>query len=169
MSFFRLAAIGDGLIGPLVHSTRDATGNDRSFVDNRFLNWLRVILPNAELAEDAVFGVPGETTVAVAKRVPAVLDLDPAPDAVLICAGTEDCLATIKGVAPTAEQTIEALEVLATTLCAGRHHADLRCPAAVCAVLKWTVCRSLCRDSGDIAQDACSATNGSGSSTRPSR
>jgi hypothetical protein len=115
MSSFRLAAMGDGLIGPLVHSTRNTTGHHRSFIDNRFINWLRVLLPGLRLADDTVFGVPGETTVAVAARAQAVLDLDPLPDAVLISAGTEDCLATIRGVAPTADQTVGALEELATT------------------------------------------------------
>jgi hypothetical protein len=118
MSSFRLAAMGDGLIGPLVHSTRDTNGNNRSYIDNRFINWLRVVLPGLRLTDDAVFGVPGETTVAVAARTQAVLDLDPLPDAVLISAGTEDCLATIRGVAPTADQTVGALEALATTFSA---------------------------------------------------
>src|SRR3569833_2130766 len=115
MSSFRLAAMGDGLIGPLVHSARDAAGLNRSFVDNRFINWLRVLLPGASLPERAVFGIPGQTTVAIAERAHEVLNLDPLPDAVLICAGIEDCLATIKGDAPTADQTVYALETLAAT------------------------------------------------------
>jgi hypothetical protein len=114
MNSFRLAAIGDGLIGPLVHAKRDPAGHNRSFVDNRFINWLRVLLPGVKLDDDAVFGVPGETTVAVAGRAQAVLDLDPVPDAVLISAGTEDCLATIRGVAPAADQTVGALEAMAS-------------------------------------------------------
>ena len=120
MSSFRLAAIGDGLIGPLVLTGRGVTGRVRTFVDNRFLKWLRVILPGAELAEHAVFGTPGGTTVAVAKRAQAVLDLDPPPHAVLICAGLDDCLATIKGLAPRPEETVDALEALATKFVAAR-------------------------------------------------
>jgi hypothetical protein len=115
MSSFRLAAMGDGLIGPLVHSARDVAGLNRSFVDNRFVNWLRVLLPGANLPERAVFGIPGQTTVAIAERAHEVLNLDPLPDAVLICAGMEDCLATIKGAAPAADQTVNALETLAAT------------------------------------------------------
>ena len=114
-----LAAIGDGLIGPLVRIGRGDAGLERTFVDNRFINWLRIIAPAVEM-EDSVFGTPGATSVAVTKQIEDVLELDPAPQAVLVCAGMEDCLAAIKGVAPSPDQTVRALETIATrSLAAG--------------------------------------------------
>jgi hypothetical protein len=113
MRSFRLAAIGDGHIGPLIHNGRGAAGRERTFIDNRFLNWLRVILPGADLSVEAVFGTPGETTVAVARHVHAILEIDPPPEAVLVCAGMEDCLAAIKGIAPPPDETVCALEAMA--------------------------------------------------------
>ena len=113
---FRLAAIGDGLIGPLSRSGRAEAGLERLFIENRFINWLNVILPGAEIPEKFVYGVPGETTVAVAKRVHAILELDPRPQAVLICVGTVDCMASIRGIAPKPEATVDALETTAAEL-----------------------------------------------------
>lgn len=85
MNSFQLAAMGDGLIGPLVHLKRGSVGLNRAFVDQRFVNWLRILLPGIGLPERAVFGVPGLTTGAIAKRTYEILNLDPLPDAVLIC------------------------------------------------------------------------------------
>jgi hypothetical protein len=116
---YRLAAVGDGYVGPFLHAKRGASGLERWFVDGCFVNWLRVLMPEAELPERSVFGDPGTTTVALAKRLKEILALAPQPQAALICVGTEDCMASTRGGAPSPEASAGALAHFANELAAG--------------------------------------------------
>jgi hypothetical protein len=113
-----LVALGDGLIGPIVHVSSSPGGNGRTLDQGRFLTWLRILMPGLDLPDDAVYGRPGAMTTGIAAQVVEVTDRDPRPAAVLICAGTEDCLATMRGVAPSADETVAALEAIAAQLLA---------------------------------------------------
>jgi hypothetical protein len=111
-----VAALGDGLIGPIVHAFSSPGGKRRALDQSRFLTWLRIIMPGLDLAEDAVCGRSGDMTTGAAARVFEITDRHPRPAAALICVGMQDCLATITGVAPSAGETIAALEAIAAQL-----------------------------------------------------
>lgn len=115
---FRLAVIGDGLVGPMLRSGRGQAGLERQFAANCPLTWLMRIRPGLDIGPDRIFAAPGATTVALAGRVPDILDLQPRPDAALISAGLEDCLQTIRGIAPSMEEAADAFETIASELLA---------------------------------------------------
>ncbi|WP_342362804.1 hypothetical protein [Terrarubrum flagellatum] len=109
----RLAALGDGVIGPLSSMRRGASGPECAFIDQRFPIWLGMLLPGVEASENAIVGAPGEFATEIAARANALLDLHPLPDAVLICAGAEDCAAAVRGVAPDADDAARAFRDMA--------------------------------------------------------
>src|SRR5918995_2843830 len=115
---FRLAVFGDGLAGPMLRSGRGQSGLERQFVANCWVTWLCRIAPGLEIQQDQILAVPGATTLALARRVLDIIDLRPRPDAVLISAGMEDCLQTVRGTAPPMQGTAEALETIASEMIA---------------------------------------------------
>jgi hypothetical protein len=115
---FRLAVLGDGLIGPMLRAGRGPAGLERQFAAQCWPTWFNRIAPGLDIAQDRIIAVPNATTVLLAKHVPDILDLDPRPDAVLISAGMEDCLQSIKGIAPAMEEATDALEAIAAEMIA---------------------------------------------------
>lgn len=108
-----LAAIGDDLIGPMIESGRRDAGLERLFVSRRVTTWLQALRPDIGIDEHAVFGFPGATTVDIAKRTVAILDLPARPHAVLISVGLDDCRCAVKGTAPAAPDSVRAIEMIA--------------------------------------------------------
>lgn len=114
----RLAALGDGLVGPISVARRGASGPERFFRDDRFMVWLRTLLPGLDAPESALLGAPGETSVMIARRAEAAIDSGERFDAVLICAGLQDCFAAIRGVAPPPDEMVRAFETMASAFLA---------------------------------------------------
>lgn len=108
-----ILAVGDGLVGPMAPRGAGAGAVARSFDPAHSLTWLRVIMPGLDLAEEDALGQPGETTTASAARLGDILARRRRPAAVIVSCGTADCLATMRGVAPRAEDSVAALESLA--------------------------------------------------------
>src|ERR1700752_1488055 len=85
---YRLAIAGDGYVAPFLHARRGTSGLERWFVDNCFVNWLRILLPEVEFPEGSIAGCPSATTVGLVDQLANILALKPRPDAVLISVGT---------------------------------------------------------------------------------
>lgn len=109
----RIAALGDGVIGPLSIERREQGGLSRAFQGDRFIVWLRALAPALDCPDARVAGVEGATTLEVASRAPALLAAGAPPHAALICVGGADCAAAIRGVAPDFDASARALEQLA--------------------------------------------------------
>ncbi len=109
----RIAVLGDDRIGPLSVSSREQGGLSLSFREDSFIVWLRALAPSILSPDELVIAVPGAAAARLAQRVNDVVSREERPDAVLICAGLEDCAAAIRGVAPDFSETAHALERMA--------------------------------------------------------
>src|SRR4051794_34825031 len=102
-----VACVGDGLLGPTIASGP----NSLSFRPDRLISWLRMLIPDASFPEALALGRQSVATTAVPAQLGGLLDQR--PSALLISAGSMDCLATMQGVAPASDASIAILEAIA--------------------------------------------------------
>jgi len=111
----RLLVLDDGMLGAPMSGR---TGPDVAFRADSTLVWLGVALPDFDLARADHVECMGQSSVAVAQRLPELLARRPGPGLALIAIGRQDCLATMRGTAPTPTETVLAFEAIAGRLLA---------------------------------------------------
>lgn len=111
-----LAGVGDHLLEAGLASEPGSLG----YRSDRLAGWLRMLLPDVVTSETSMLGEAGVTAPQMLERLNAFLPTASRTGIVLLSAGLEDCRATMRGVAPSSEASIAAIEAAAViTVAAG--------------------------------------------------